>query len=92
MSRTSIPSNRSRRPTQEGNMDGAHDQSIRLDDRPLPQNNALPQADKGEENSGPSEAQQPVSLEISNSVPPRPSEPYIQGHTSGDLPEGGLAA
>jgi len=24
------------RPTQEGNMDGTHDQSIRLDDHPLP--------------------------------------------------------
>ncbi|KAG2753814.1 hypothetical protein P692DRAFT_20721836 [Suillus brevipes Sb2] len=91
MSRVSITSNRNRRPSQEGNTDRAHDQSTHLDDRPLPQSDTPPKY-SGEENPGLSGVQLPVSSRISNSVPPRPSEPYIQGHTSGDSPEGGLAA
>ncbi|KAG2740882.1 hypothetical protein P692DRAFT_20752923 [Suillus brevipes Sb2] len=92
MSRASSVSNRSRRPSQEGNTDGTHDQSARLDDRPPPQNDTLPHADNREEKSGPSGVQLPVSPGISDSGPPRPSEPHIQGHTPDDSPDGGLAA
>ncbi|KAG2753793.1 hypothetical protein P692DRAFT_20722031 [Suillus brevipes Sb2] len=84
-------SNRSRRPSQEGNTNGTHDQSARLDDRPPPQNDT-PTADNREENSRPSGVQLPVSSGISNSGPPRPSEPHIQGHTPDDSPDDGLAA
>ncbi|KIK34290.1 hypothetical protein CY34DRAFT_649445 [Suillus luteus UH-Slu-Lm8-n1] len=91
MSEASITSNRSRRPSQEGNTHGAHDQSVRFDDCFLSQS-CTPPADNGEETYRPPAEQMLVSSGISNSGPPRQSEPRIQGHTPDDSPDGGLAA
>ncbi|KAG2751745.1 hypothetical protein P692DRAFT_20385790 [Suillus brevipes Sb2] len=94
MSRASITSNRSRTLLQVGNTDSAldRDQSARLDDRAPLQNDTLPPAEDGEENSGPSMMQLPMSSGISNSVPPQPPEPRVQASTSNNSPEGALDA
>ncbi|KAG2753824.1 hypothetical protein P692DRAFT_20722011 [Suillus brevipes Sb2] len=90
MSRGSITLDRSRRPSQEGHTNTAHDQSAHLDDRPFPPNDLPPLKYSGEENPGLSGVQLPVSSGILNSGPPRPSG--SQGHISEDSPVGGLAA
>ncbi|KAG3229916.1 hypothetical protein P692DRAFT_20718007 [Suillus brevipes Sb2] len=94
MSRASITPNLSRTLSQEGDMDGTHDQSARLDDHPPPlQNDTLPLTDNGgEENSGLSMMQLPISSGVLNSAPLHPPEPRLQASTSNDSPEGALAA